>query len=248
MFRHTLNSVPGQFIMLWIPGLDEKPMAVAQDDGKILKIGVAKVGRFTTHLFNRYKVGDRLGIRGPYGNGFKLPESADPNPRQRKRIALVGGGFGTPPLVFLAQEARKKKIEVDFIEGARSADLLLYLKEIKKLGVRVHVSTDDGSEGFKGYAPQVLEQLLEKNKYDGVYSCGPEVMMKKVAELASEYNVDCQLSLERFMKCGFGICGACCMDNTGFRVCIDGPVIQGEKALKLPEFGNYSRDSGGNKK
>lgn len=240
VFGHSLKSRPGQFVMVWIPQCDEKPMSIGYDDGQLLKIGIAKVGPWTTKLFNEYKVGDRLGIRGPYGTTFDLKE--------HKRIAMIGGGFGTPPLVFLADEARKKGIEVDFIEGARNKELLIYLKELKKMGAKIHVSTDDGSEGFKGYAPQLLEnRIKEGNKYDCVYTCGPEVMMVKVAQIAEDYGIESQISLERFMKCGFGLCGACCMDDTGIRACVEGPVISGTEALRLPEFGHYTRDCCGNR-
>lgn len=239
VFEHSFKSRPGQFVMLWIPGVDEKPMSIGYDNGKITKVGIAKVGKWTNHLFENYTIGDRVGVRGPYGTAFDL--------KNHKRIALVGGGFGTPPMVFLAYEAMKKGIEVDFIEGARTAELLLYIEEMKHLGVNVHISTDDGSAGFKGFAPQLLEQLMQKKPYDGIYTCGPEVMMFKVAQLAEDYNVDCEVSLERFMKCSFGVCGACCLDESGLRVCIDGPVMAGKDALANQEFGKYTRDSSGQK-
>jgi dihydroorotate dehydrogenase electron transfer subunit len=112
-------------------------------------------------------------------------------------------------------------------------------------------STDDGTQGHKGYNTEILADLLKNAsagkfaKPDGIYTCGPEKMMFKVAQMAQDHNVFCEVSLERYMKCGFGACGQCCMDGTGIRICKEGPVVGGLTALKLEEFGKYTRDSAG---
>jgi dihydroorotate dehydrogenase electron transfer subunit len=90
-----------------------------------------------------------------------------------------------------------------------------------------------------------LEKALKSGQYSAVYTCGPEMMMVAVVKMAKEAKVDSQVSLERYMKCGFGICGQCCMDSTGFRACKDGPVVDGKLALQLTEFGNYKRTASG---
>ena len=92
-----------------------------------------------------------------------------------------------------------------------------------------------------------MKNLITKDDYNCIYTCGPEIMMVTVAHIAKEAKIDCQVSLERYMKCGFGICGQCCMDDTGFRVCKDGPVVDGKTALQMPEFGKYARSSSGKK-
>ena len=150
-----------------------------------------------------------------------------------------------PPMLNLAQRAVEKNIEVTAILGARTADLLIYEKEFKKLGCKLSVATDDGSKGCKGFCTKLLEETLEKHKTDCIYTCGPELMMYRVADMAKHYKIPCQVSLERFMKCGFGICGQCCIDGTGLRVCKDGPVFDGRIALSHPEFGKYKRSSSG---
>ncbi|MBU1017621.1 dihydroorotate dehydrogenase electron transfer subunit [Patescibacteria group bacterium] len=237
VFKHGLNAHPGQFVMVWMPGVDEVPMSVGWVEADEFRIGIFKAGDCTTAIHEQIKVGDRLGIRGPFGKGFDL--------KDYKKIALVGGGCGTPPMLSIAQKAVEKGIEVTAIIGAGSEELLIYEKEFKKLGCKVLVSTDDGSKGHKGFVTDVLEKELEKGKQDCVYTCGPEKMMVKVIEIAKDHKIHSQVSLERFMKCGFGICGQCCIDGTGLRVCKDGPVFDGEVAMKHKEFGKYARSASG---
>ncbi len=224
--------------MVWLPGVDEVPMSIGWQDDNELWIGISKVGDCTTAIFEKIKEGDRLGIRGPFGKPFWLKDDA-------KNIILVGGGFGTPPLLFLAKEARAKGIAVTVILGAKSAEHVLYEKEFKKLGCAVSNSAD--YHGEKAHATEMLEEKLEKGEFDCVYTCGPEKMMAKVARIAYESGIDSQVSLERFVKCGFGVCGQCCIDGKGLRVCKDGPVFEGKEALKFEEFGKYARTASGRK-
>ncbi len=237
VFKHGLNAHPGQFVMVWMPGVDEVPMSVGWVEANEFRIGIFKAGDCTTAIHEQIKVGDRLGIRGPFGKGFDL--------KDYKKITLAGGGCGTPPLLALAQEAAKTGVNITAIIGARSEELLIYENEFKKLGCTVRISTDDGSKGHKGFVTDVLKKELEKKKTDAVYTCGPEKMMVRVVELAQNQNIPSQVSLERFMKCGFGICGQCCIDGTGLRVCKDGPVFSGETAMKHREFGKYTRSASG---
>lgn len=234
--------------MLWLPEVDEKPFGVWRMESGKLNITVSAVGSFSKKL-HELKVGDKVGIRGPFGKGFTLPPCEKGGRgglgggRGLKKIALVGGGFGTAPLLGLLQQA--KSCQADVIIGARSKNLIFGEKYAKKLGAKVYISTNDGSCGEKCFSTQLFEKLLQKKCYDMVYSCGPELMMKAVAEICGKRKTPCELSLERYMKCGFGICGSCAMDSSGWRVCKDGPVIAGKDALKLSEFGKYHRDSVG---
>ncbi|MFH0820382.1 MAG: dihydroorotate dehydrogenase electron transfer subunit [Candidatus Peregrinibacteria bacterium] len=238
VFEHGLNAKPGQFVMVWMPGVDEVPMSVGWQMEKEFHVGIANAGDCTSAIFENVKPGDKLGIRGPYGTTFSLPAKA-------KHIILVGGGCGTPPLLSLAQKAVEKKIQVTAILGARGKDYLVYEKQFKKLGCDVHIATDDGTKGHKGFCTKVLEKIIEKTKADAIYTCGPEKMMVKVAQIAQDNGIYSEVSLERYMKCGFGICGQCCMDDSGMRVCKEGPVISGELALKHHEFGKYTRIASG---
>ena len=237
VFKHSLNAKPGQFVMVWLPDVDEVPMSISWQTDEEFRIGVFKAGDCTTAIHNQIKVGDRLGIRGPFGNSFDL--------KDYKKITLVGGGCGTPPMLLLAQKAVEKGIEVTALIGSHTEELLIYEKEFKKLGCKIMIATDDGSKGHKGFTTELLEKELKKGEIDCVYTCGPEKMMVKVAEIAQNNNTPSQVSLERFMKCGFGICGQCCIDGTGLRVCKDGPVFDGKTALKHKEFGKYTRSASG---
>ncbi len=240
VFEHNLRAKSGQFVMVWMPGVDEVPMSIGWQTDTEFHIGIANAGDCTNAISEQIKVGDRLGIRGPFGTSFDYADY--------DHIIGVGGGYGTPPMLNLAQRATELGKEVTMIQGARSKDYLLYEDLFAKLGVEIKLATDDGSEGHKGYCTDILaEELknLDKSKKTCIYTCGPEGMMVKVAQMAEEAGIDCQVSLERYMKCGFGICGQCCMDDTGIRICKDGPVITGKYALEHTEFGKYSRGQSG---
>jgi dihydroorotate dehydrogenase electron transfer subunit len=126
--------------------------------------------------------------------------------------------------------------------GARTAEELLFLDRAGASG-EVHVATDDGSRGFHGFAPSLAEKLIEKHKFDQVIACGPERMMRMVYDLAMERGLKVQVSLERYMKCGIGICDACVLDDR--LVCVDGPVFTGEQLAASQDFGRFRRDKSG---
>ena len=108
------------------------------------------------------------------------------------------------------------------------------------------LTTDDGSFGRKGFTTDVLEEFLSKNKYKKiVYTCGPELMMKKVFEICNKYKVECEASLERYMACGFGICGKCMVNDK--IVCVDGPIFNSKQLSKLSEYGKFARLKSGRK-
>jgi len=232
-FDKKIQAYPGQFVMVWIPGLDEKPFSISYVNP--FGVTVHEVGPFTEKLV-KVKKGEELGIRGPYGNTFEL---------KGKKICLVGGGCGIIPLAFLTENAIKKKLNVTSIIGSKTKDDLFFLNRIKKSSTKVIITTDDGSIGIKGFASDAFEKLLNKEKFDCVYTCGPELMMKKVFDICEKHRIDCQASLERYMKCGFGLCGTCCLDDV--RVCKDGPVFNSDQLSKLSEFGKLKRDKSGYK-
>ncbi|MFC1753390.1 dihydroorotate dehydrogenase electron transfer subunit [Thermoproteota archaeon] len=239
VFRYALGAKPGQFVNVWLPGVDEKPYSVSYQDrtGKFA-ITCFSVGDFSTKL-NSLMTGEKVGIRGPYGKGFTL---------KRGHVAFVGGGCGTAPLAFLANELRKKGTEVDFIVGAKSAEYLLFVKRMRRAGVKVHIATDDGSAGHKGFTTDLLNRLLKKKPdIKMVYTCGPEIMMKKVIDICDKHKRNCEVSIERYMKCGFGVCGQCCIDNSGIRVCKEGPVFNKRIIKGVFEFNKYKRDASGKK-
>lgn len=238
-FNIELKSKPGQFVIMWIPRVNEKPFSIAFDKDKKLGLSISNVGPFTEKLF-AFKTGDQVGIRGPYGSWFVLKQNY-------KKILLIGGGYGVAPLANLAKQAEEKGIEVDFCNGARTKNLLLFQKHLNDLNINLHIATDDGSLGKKCFVTNIASSCLKKESYDCVYVCGPEIMEKKIVDLCAEKKLPCQVSIERYMKCGFGICGQCCLDDTGERMCQEGPVIAGKRALKNKEFGQYKRVKSGKK-
>lgn len=239
VFDCDFQARPGQFVNMWIPRLDEKPLSVAYSDGKELHITIADVGPFS-HAATQLKAGDQAGLRGPYGTMFMW--------KPKQKIAMVGGGFGSAPLFYAATEAIKDDCEIDFIIGARAKDLLIYTEDIKKLkNTTLHLATDDGSEGHKGYNVEILEKLMKEKKFDLVMTCGPELMMVAARKLADANDTDIQVSLERYMRCGFGLCGQCAVDDIGDRICTKGPIVSSEYLKSVTEFGVYHRDRLGKK-
>lgn len=216
-FDEKLDFIPGQFIMLWLPGINEKPFSLADKDLIVVK----KVGPFTSKLF-KLEEGDYVWIRGPYGNGFKSVEG---------KVALVAGGIGIPPIYALAKYGNLE--EKVLIYGARSKEELATL-DIENYVDEVVITTDDGSAGIKGFPTDVLAR--RKVEFSQVYACGPEVMLAKVLEIMNYERT--QISAERYMKCGIGICGSCALGP--YLVCRDGPVFTGEQ-LKGTEIGKFSR-------
>jgi len=220
--------VPGQFAMVWLPGVDEKPFSIMNWNGKT-GINVEAKGKWSKEML-KLKKGMKIGIRGPFGNGFET--------KGVKSALLVGGGVGAVPLLPLLGLAKNKKIKIDFLLAARTKGRLLFAKEIEKVADDLYITTDDGSAGKRGFATDMLQGLLKKKKYDMVYVCGPEVMMKKVHELCMKHKVKSQFSMERYMKCGFGVCGECMLDDK--ILCVDGPVLTGKELAKSKEFGNIA--------
>jgi dihydroorotate dehydrogenase electron transfer subunit len=241
----SLGAQPGQFVMIWIPRLDEKPFSVAMDNGRELHLAIADVGPFS-HAMHQLKVGDQVGVRGPFGQEFTCEKG--------QHLAFLAGGYGAAPLYFFAYKAVAMGCTVEFVVGARRKDLLLYTEKVGQLeGVNLHVATNDGSAGFEGFNTVLLERVVmdakeEGRPVDSIYTCGPEIMMLKAAELAQREKMDAQISVERYMKCGFGVCGNCCVDGSGVPSCLSGPVMPLKKVLELRDFGKYHRDHVGRKK
>ena len=234
VFKGNLQAKPGQFVMLWIPGVDQKPFGISKQAKNEFEVSVMLRGKFTKAMF-KMKTGDKVGIQGPYGTSFSLVKN--------KKVIVVGGGCGMAPLGFLIDELKKNKNKVIIVNSARTKNNLLYADRFKDS----QFCTDDGSKGHHGYATTVLEEELKKGNIAKIYSCGAEVMMKAIAQVANKHQVACELSLERYMKCGFGVCGQCVIDPLGIRMCKEGPVLSSKLVKRLGEFGNYHRDKSGKK-
>lgn len=236
MLDMNVEATPGQFGMFWIPGLDEKPMSLSYTSG-LLGITVLGLGTFSSKM-HEMKEGDLLGVRAPLGRGFNL---------QGKKILLVGGGSGTAPLAPLAEKALKEGRRVTAIVGALTNAELLFVERMRSAGAEVLLATDDGTAGVKGFTTDVLGEVLKEKSFDQCFTCGPEIMMLKVLQRTKEKDIPTQVSLHRYIKCGIGICGHCAMDETGFRVCKEGPTFRDKEMDKTIEFGKYWRNASGTK-
>ncbi|MCW3133780.1 MAG: dihydroorotate dehydrogenase electron transfer subunit [Methanophagales archaeon] len=228
------ESEPGQFVMVWNPGVDEIPISIAHasPEGE-LEVAIADVGD-CSHSLHQKHVGDLIGLRGPYGRAFSL---------HGETICMVAGGYGAAPLRFAAKRAKEFDEHVVFLEGARSNAELLYIEEFERKGCEVRIATEDGSGGYKGLVTDLLEGLLSSGeKFEQVLTCGPELMMKRVCEITRRERIPTQVSVERIVKCGCGACGSC--DLGGYRVCKDGPVFDAEE-LEKTEFGKWKREKSG---
>lgn len=235
-FDKQIDAKPGQFVMVWLHAVNEKPFAFS-NLGKNCSITVQKRGPFTEALF-KIKKGTVLGVRGPFGKGFEIEKI--------KNAAIIAGGCGIAPLKPLAEELKRNKSKVYVALGVRNKEFLFFEKEFKKLSNELRIFSEDGSVGKKGYPIEALEEILKsKKKIDCVFACGPEILLKKVFDVCEKHKIKCQLSLERHIKCGIGICGQCAIDDQ--LVCKDGPVFSNNQLRKLKEFGKYSRNAEGKK-
>jgi dihydroorotate dehydrogenase electron transfer subunit len=234
---------PGQFVMLRIPsGTDPllgRPFAlydtVLDAHGQPVAVDIVYlvVGKLTG-LLSQLASGDSLDMWGPLGNGFP-----DLGPQLCNHVGLVAGGIGQTPVLAYIREllgkrgyggrpARRQANRVSLYYGVRTADLAAGVDDFRSAGANVHLASDDGSVGFKGFVTQLVEQHPRPDRFVG---CGPEPMMKALAALARNWKLPCHLSLETPMACGLGICFSCVTrvrtsDGWDYRrVCVDGPVF-----------------------
>ncbi|MCM1505973.1 MAG: dihydroorotate dehydrogenase electron transfer subunit [Ruminococcus flavefaciens] len=180
-----------------------------------------------TAEISRLNEGDVIDMLAPLGHGFTL------NP-EFKKVVLIGGGIGTPPMLPLA-EFYKEKATV--ITGFRSADAVILQEDFKKTGAETILCTDDGSLGIHGFVTQPFSEIVSNGSIDAVYACGPMPMIKCIAGICKENNIFCEISLEERMACGIGACLGCACrtvrnDKEYFaHVCKDGPVFNAEEVL-----------------
>lgn len=211
----------GQFVMVLIPGAGEIPLSVYYQRKGRLGFIVEEFGGFSTNM-TKVKIGAELGVRGPYGRGFSRVSNS--------RYLLIAGGSGAPPLLnFLRQAKRLKNVSLTYLLGGRSSTDLFLLEEAEKHGAGVYVSTDDGSKGFKGYVTDLARRLFIDGKYDRVYACGPEAMLKEALRLSRYFGTIYEGSFVRDVRCAVGICGLCVLEGSGLLVCRDGPVFTGKE-------------------
>ena len=215
---------PGQFLMIWLPGINEKPFSIAGHDDNGVFITVRRRGSFSGRLVD-LKEGDLVGVRGPYGRPFDLVEDC----------CLVAGGIGFACLAPIAELYP----EAPILYGEDNACSRIYQTRFPD----AVFYTTDGSAGNKGFPTDDMEATIQRNRCDMVYCCGPEPMLVKAIEICNSMGVDCQVSIERYMKCGTGVCGQCACGP--IRVCVEGTVFNGGDLLENPDFGKRKLDASG---
>jgi dihydroorotate dehydrogenase electron transfer subunit len=229
---------PGQFVMLRVANdyqpLLRRPFSIhSVNNGKSghnrgqIEILYQVVGR-GTEILSEKKPGEYLDVLGPLGNGFSILDS--------RYSLLVGGGMGVAPLLFLAQELSTVNRQLSTVLiGAKTKRALLSKKEFANLGLRVKISTDDGSAGFEGKATDLLKYLLStlNSKPSTIYACGPKSMLKEIAIISKQYHIPAQISLEEYMACGLGVCLGCMVKTkSGYQaVCKEGPVFDSSRII-----------------
>lgn len=216
--------LPGQFANILVDKSQNvflrRPFSIFQVDYKCnsIFILIKGIGEGTKSL-SKSLVGDTLSVIFPLGSGYTFPT-------KKSKVLLVGGGVGIAPLMLLATMLKQDNHRIEILLGARSGEDLVELENFTQYGT-VHTTTEDGSHGTRGLVTNHALFGDELKSFDKIYTCGPEPMMKAVARLAHQNDIDCEVSLENTMACGYGVC-LCCVTETigGHRcVCTDGPVF-----------------------
>ncbi len=223
------EAQPGQFVHVKKePSVNflRRPFSIADVDIKkgILTLIYRIVGKGTAE-YAQMKKGDVLSVLGPIGNGF-IPKDISAAGGQP---LLIGGGVGIAPLIYLSRVLQEKGQKPVLLIGGKNEDEVFWTKYLKPYADKVYVTTDDGSVGFKGFTVQLMPQILAGHNITNIYTCGPMIMMDGIAKLAYEHDIDCQVSMEKRMACGIGVCLGCTFEgkltHKRRKVCTEGPVF-----------------------
>ena len=226
--------VAGQFVNISVPGdgahILRVPLSFSEVSDDCLVLEYAIVGEGTRRL-SEMRVGEMSTLVGPCGVGWHVPEADG-------RALLVAGGIGLPPIVACARLLAGSNVGFDAVVGAQTAarHLKADIEALRSMppeagcdcSRKVILTTDDGTLGVSGFTTDVMKSLVRERNYVRVYACGPEPMLASVARIADENGIECQVSLERMMGCGFGACSCCnvALRNGGYALCCqDGPVF-----------------------
>lgn len=236
------SAQPGQFVMLGLPErldpLLRRPFSIhrnIQEKGRLRGIELLyKVVGVTTKKMATLDKGDELHLFGPLGRGFSVPDEC-------RRVFIVAGGIGVAPMLFLVESLRRKSanlLESMVFLGGGSKEDLLCRDDFLSLGVNVHLTTDDGSEGDQCLVTLPFESMISREtRPDVIYACGPMAMIQCVIDIALAHAIPCQVSIETMMACGMGACLGCAVEgaavsNRYLHACVDGPVFDANE-LKL---------------
>lgn len=232
------SARPGTFVALAVGG-DESAMLLRRSFsihrttptgvyGGTVDVVVADAGR-GTHWLTTRAVGEAVDVVGPLGRPFPLPKGP-------VSCTLVGGGYGSAPLGWLAEQLHERGCRVDVVLGAATQDRLFGVVEARRLAQTTTVTTDDGSAGTRGRVTDVLPAVLQAADTSVVYACGPMAMLRAVTGVAAAHGAVAQVAVEEAMACGIGICMTCVMPVAGsdgltrmVRACVEGPVFRGDR-------------------
>lgn len=223
---------PGQFVHLRVGRRQEfmlrRPFSVHGRRDDAIELAYQVVGAGTRALEARDR-GDELDLLGPIGRGWHVPETTS-------HALLVAGGLGAAPLIMLAEELAAAGIAIAVAQGAPTAERLVSRSVFDRVARRFEVATDDGSAGERGFVTAISERFLAEERFDVVYTCGPEPMQRIVAAQAAAHGAYCEVSLERLMACGIGVCLSCvCETVHGLRrACVDGPIFPASEVTWEP--------------
>lgn len=224
LFANSSDFLPGQFVELMVPGgtcFLRRPISICDIDpiNKTMTLLISRVGPGTIDI-GKMNVGDILNMIVPLGNGFPLTMKSP-----QEKVLLVGGGVGIAPILYLARKFKEQGVIPHILLGGRTKDFLFLQKDFENFG-KVHLTTNDGSEGTKGFVTD--HQIWIEESFSRCFVCGPTPMMEAVAKRCDANNIECFVSLENKMACGIGAC-LCCVQDThsegNLCVCTDGPVF-----------------------
>lgn len=229
---------PGQFVALAVGG-DSSAMLLRRcfsihkvspsgTYGGTVDVVISPVGAGTRWLSD-LRAHDEVSIVGPLGRAFPLPQEPVP-------CVLVGGGYGSAPLFWLAEALRDRGCHVEMVLGAATEQKLFGVVEARRAADAVTVTTDDGSTGIKGWVSDVLPEVITRSGAAVVYGCGPMGMLKSITDVATAHGAVAQVAVEESMACGVGVCMTCVMPVEGndgvtrmVRSCVEGPVFRGDR-------------------
>lgn len=234
------SAKPGNFVAISVGGENSqlvlrRAFAIYRtfdrgSSGGLLEIVVAPHGAGSTWLANQ-QAGAKVDLIAPLGTAFGIPT-------EPVRALLVGGGYGSAPLFGLSEVLKNRGCRVDMVLGASTAMKIYAPLDGKRSVSSLTITTEDGSTGKTGKVTDAIREILESNEIDIIYSCGPMGMLEAINNMADEFNIMHQCSIEESMACGIGVCMTCVLPIKGddgqirmLRSCIDGPVVAGESVI-----------------
>lgn len=230
------NICPGQFLHLRLLGTTDpllrRPLSVNRIVNKNNVGIIYKVVGKGTYLLKEMAKGETVDVLGPLGNGFNLKRGI----KNKGPLIFVAGGMGIAPFISLAKNLNVKKKKVVAFIGTDTKAELVCIKELKKFGCEIKLSTDDGTVGYKGYVSDLLDNYLAKSRFKDkpyIYACGPKPMLRALRDVSIKYDLEGQVSLDEMMGCGLGACLGCVVKTRNTkdeavvykRICKDGPVF-----------------------